>query len=122
MGEYDAEAATFSNFAGSGGTSPYTPTENARLIALRVAPAATAATSLVEGVLIRLTCATFRPNTIEVGAVGNGIRTAPATPQEPSDWVIDQNVSAGVPVTLEGRNIAGTPVAVQAFLWGLFEG
>jgi hypothetical protein len=121
MGEYDAETATFSNFAGGGGASPYTPSEDAHLVALRVMPAATAATSLLEGVLIRLTCNSFKPNMLEVGCKGNGLRTAPAAAQDLVDWVVDQEVKAGVPVTMEGRNVAGTPVGVQAFLWGLFE-
>jgi hypothetical protein len=121
LGEYDAETTSYSNFAGSAGASPYTPTEDAHLIGLRVTPSAEAATSLLEAVQFKLTCATFKPNSIEVGGIGNGLRTAPATHIPYQDWVVDQHVKAGVPITLEGRNIAGSNVTVHVFLWALLE-
>lgn len=120
MAEYDSETAAYTSCAGAGGASPYTPTESAKLIGLRVMPSSTAATTLFEAVQFKLTCSTFKPNSIEVSGIGNGIRTAPATPQEPTDWAIEQGVQAGVPVTIEARNLAGTPVTVQVFLWGCF--
>jgi len=121
MGEYDAESATFTAFAGGGGASPYTPETDGKLVAVRVIPAATAATSLMEFVNIRLTCTQWTPNAIEVGVKGNGLRTVPATPQEPQDWVIDQPVKTNKSITMEGENLAGTPVTVQVFVYGLFE-
>jgi|SRR3990170_350493 len=120
LGEYDAETSTYSACAGAAQSSPYTPIENAKLIGLRVMPASTAATTLFEAVQFKLTCSTFKPNSIEVGGIGNGLRTAPAMAQPVIDYAIDQPVQAGVPITVEARNIAGTPVTVQVFLWGEF--
>jgi len=121
MGEYDAESATFTAFAGGGGASPYTPETDGTLVAVRVLPASTAATTLFEMVNIRLTCTLWKPNAIEVGAIGNGLRTVPATPQKEFDWLINQPVRTNVNITMEGENLAGTPVTVQVFVYGLFE-
>lgn len=122
LGEYDAETTTYSAFAGGIGASPYTPTENGRLIGLRTVTQADAATSLIEGVQFKLTCSTFVPNSIEVMALGTGLRTAPAMYCVPMDHAVDQEVQAGVPITLEGRNVtADTPVTVSVILMGLFE-
>jgi hypothetical protein len=120
LAEYDAETATYSNCAGAAQTSPYTPTESAKLIGLRVIVGSTAATTLVEAVQFKLTCSTFKPNSIEVLANGNGLRTAPAANVPPVDYPVDQPVQAGVPITVEARNVAGTPVTVQCFLMGEF--
>ena len=121
MGEYDAESATFTAFAGAGGASPYTPETDGKLLAVRILPASTAATTLFEMANFRLTCTLWTPNAIEVGALGNGLRTVPATPQEPIDWIIDQPVKTNKNIVLEGENLAGTPVTVQVFLYGYFE-
>jgi len=121
MGEYDAETATFTAFAGGGGASPYSPETDGTLIAVRVMPAATAATSLMEFVNIRLTCTLWTPNAIEVGVKGNGLRTVPADAQESSDWLINQPVNTSKGIVMEGENLAGTPVTVQVFVYGLFE-
>jgi len=82
-----------------------------------------AATSLINGVQLRLSCTKFAPNAIECGVVGSGLQTAPAVEPLPQDWQVDQPVQAGVPITIEGRNVtADTPVTVSVLLWGLFEG
>lgn len=120
MGEYDAETSTYAALVGANAPSPYTPTENAKLVGLRVIVCATAATSLTEAVQFKLTSSTFKPNSIEVGGNGNGLRTAPAMFQAPVDWPVDQAVQAGVPVVIEGRNTVGTPVTVNVQLWGCF--
>jgi hypothetical protein len=123
LGEYDAETTTFTAFAGGAGASPYTPTKDAMLKGLRALVGADAATTLTEGVQFRLTCDTFDPNSIECGAQGSGLATVPALrAQQMYDWPIDQEVKAGVPITLEGRNItADTPVGVSVSLYGYFE-
>lgn len=122
MGQYDAESTTYTAFAVSGMASPYTPDEDARLTGLRVVPNRSAATSLVNHLQFRLTCTTFRPNSIECGGQGTGLQTAPAVMSAPMDWDVDQPVKAGVPITLEGRNnTADTPVTVSAMLYGRFE-
>mgnify|MGYP001486695164 CR=1 FL=1 len=122
LGEYDAETTTFSAFAGGGGASPYAPVEGARLKGLRVIPNRSAATSLINHVEFRLTSSSFKPNAIEVGGQGSGLQTAPALQAEKIDWEVDQPVTPGVPITLEGRNItADTPVTVSVLLYGLFD-
>lgn len=120
IGDYDAETSTYSACAGAGQTSPYTPIENAKLIGIRVSIAGEAATSLVEGVQVKLTSSTFKPNSIEVGGIGNGLRTAPAMAQIPLDWAVDQPVVAGVPITVEARCLSGTPVTNRTLIWGCF--
>lgn len=125
LGQYDAETTTYSAFAASGFTSPYTPDENARLKGLRAVVNRSAATSLINHIQFRLTCNTFKPNSIECGVQGSGLQTAPALQSgdaAKADWEVDQQVMAGVPITLEGRNVtADTPVTVSALLYGLFD-
>jgi len=125
LGQYDAETTTYSEFAVSGMASPYSPVENARLVGLRAIINRSAATSLINHVGFKLTCATFTPNSIEVGGQGSGLQTAPAFQSGDDsklDWEVDQPVQAGVPITLEGRNItADTPITVSALLYGCFD-
>lgn len=122
MGRYDAETTTYSACAGSGAASPYTPDEDGRLVGLRVITNAGAATNLVNGVQFKLTCTTFKPNSIEVHFCGGGLLTAPAFIPNPVDWPTDQAVRAGVPITIEARNMtADTPVGVDVALYGIFE-
>lgn len=119
MGLYDAETKTFSEF----GTGKFTPSVDGRLLAIRVIIGAAAATSLTEHVQFRLTCSKFSPNSIYSGHSGNGLATAPAFKPAPADWIVDQPVSSGSPITMEGRNLtADTPVTVEVYVYGLFEG
>jgi hypothetical protein len=118
---YDAETTTYSAAAGTV-ASPFTPDFNGRLVGLRTIPSGAAATSLTRHIQFRLTCANFRPNTIEVGAQGSGLETAPLNPREAIDWSVDQPVVAGVPIAIEGRNLtAATPITVETFVYGCFE-
>lgn len=122
LGRYDAETTTYSECAVSGFTSPYTPEFDGKLSALRVMYCGGAATSLFDSVQFKLTCNTFKPNSIECGGMGTGIRTAPAFAVPPQDWVVDQPVKAGVPITIEGRiTSAETNVTVDVGIWGMFE-
>jgi len=122
LAEYDAESLTYTACAGGAQASPYTPTENAKLVGLRVEIGRDAATSLINSIQWKLTSTTFSPNSIEVGGTGTGIQTAPAFQPAPTDWAVDQQVQAGVPITVEARNVtADTPVTVCALLWGYFE-
>jgi len=125
LGQYDSETTAYTELAVSGMASPYSPVESARLKGLRAIINRSAATSLINHVGFKLTCATFTPNSIEVGAQGSGLQTAPAGVGGVSaqhDWEVDQPVQAGVPITLEARNItADTPVTVSALLYGLFD-
>jgi hypothetical protein len=122
LGEYDAETTTYSAFAGGAGASPYTPKKDGTLVGLRVMVSRDAATSLTDHVQIKLTCTTFNPNAIEVGATGTGLQTAPAFVTAPVDWPVNQPVKAGVPITLEGRNVtADTPITNCVLLYGIFQ-
>lgn len=123
IGHYNGESQTYEALAGTFQASPYTPDENARLIGLRVFIGGEAATSLVEGVQFRLTSTTFKPNTIHVGAMGNGLRTVPTSGAQgaPVDFPVNQPVQAGVPITIEGRHNVATAVTAQAFIFGEFE-
>ena len=122
MGEYNAETTTYSALAGGAGTSPYTPDFNGRLRGLRVCVNRSAASSLINHVGFKLTSTTFNPNTIEVGGQGSGLQTVPAIQPADREWAMDQAVRAGVPITMEARNItADTPVTVSVLLYGLFD-
>lgn len=122
IGHYNGESQTYEAMAGTFQTSPYTPDADGRLKGLRVLVGGEAATSLVEGIQIRLTCTTFTPNTIHLAAMGNGLRTVPATPEgAPVDYEVDQPVKSGVPITVEARHNVATAVTAQAFVMGMFE-
>lgn len=122
LGQYDAETTTYSSLAVSGFSSPYTPDFSGTLLGVRTIPNRSAASSLINHVQFKLTCNTFSPNSIEVGAQGTGLQTAPALQQEAMEWPVVQPMQAGVPITIEGRNVtADTPVTVSVMLYGLFE-
>lgn len=121
IGHYTGEATTYEALAGSFQSSPYTPDEDARLRGIRVMCAPEAATSLVEGFQLRLICTTFKPNTIHVCGIGNGLATVPAIPAPVIDYEVDQPVRSGVPVALEGRHAVATAVTANILVLGLFE-
>lgn len=122
IGQFDGESTSFTELAVTGMASPYNPVESARLVGLRAIPNRSAASSLINHVQFKLSCATFTPNAIECGCQGSGLQTAPALQQGGHDWEIDQPVAAGSPITVEARNItADTPVTVSVLLYGLFD-
>jgi len=119
LGIYDAETKTFSALA----ASPYSPTKSGRIKELIVVIGSAAVTTLVEHVQFKLTCTTFDPNTIYAYASGAGLRTAPAFPILPVSIPVDQKITAGVPITIEARNLtADTPVTVEVYLYMVCEG
>jgi hypothetical protein len=79
-----------------------------------------AATSLVEGFQIRLSCAAWKPNVIHVAGVGNGIATAPRHAPPVFDYEMDQPIKAGVPITIEGRHAVATAVTANILVMGCF--
>lgn len=120
IAEYNAETKTYSAAAGTV-TSPYTPDKSGKLVGLRMIEGGDAATTLTQHVQAKLTCTTFNPNSIECGLMGSGLQTAPARHNH-LDWACDQPVQAGVPITVEMRNLtADTPVGVLVHLYGAFE-
>lgn len=121
MAETVDEGTSFLACAGTP-ASPYTPDFNGRLVGLRTIVSGSAVTSLTRHIEFRLTCAQWAPNTIEVPAQGVGLETAPLNPAHIIDSQVDQPVQAGIPITIEARNItAATPITVEAFIYGLFE-
>ena len=121
MGFYDSETTAYTEMAGTYATSPYTPTESAQLVGIRIINGHAAATTLTELQQFKLTCTTFKPNSIEVDGLGTGLATAPAFASPILDFVVDQKVLAGVPITIEGRNTtAETPITVETQVWGCF--
>lgn len=121
IGHYNAETAEWSACAGALQTSPYTPDKSGRLLGVRALVGRTAATTLTDAVLFRLTCSTWQPNRVEIGCVGTGLQTAPAFPAPVYDFQVDQPVQAGVPITVEGRCANASAVTVDVFVFGLFE-
>ncbi len=121
IGHYNGEATAYEALAGTFQASPYTPDEDARLINIRTVVNAEAATSLVEGGQIRLSCTTFKPNAMHVGFSGTGLQTVPCASQGYLDFPCDQPVKSGVPITLEGRHAVATAVTANVIVYGLFQ-
>lgn len=121
IGHYDAETTAWSACAGAQQTSPYTPDESAKLIGIRVIAERTAATTLTDGVQIRLTCTTFKPNTIHAEVCGSGLQTAPAQQAQAMDFEVDQPVQAGVPISVEGRCANASAVTNDVKIYGMFQ-
>jgi len=123
IGHYDAETTTYSPCAGALQTSPYTPDFSGTLIGVRVMVWGGAATSLVQGILVRLTSTTFIPNTLHVSGQGAGIQTALYNQTQAVDWSVSQKVVSGVPLHVEALNSAGaeTPVTVNVGIFGIFD-
>jgi len=127
MGRYDGEDTSWTALVGAGYTSPFTPKANGRLRKLSIVQAAGAATSLIDAVVFKLTCAKFKPiNSLEIGYYGGGVQTNANHKMNQgiaAEWEVDQEVIAGVPITIEAKNIsAQTAVTVDVLLIGTFEG
>jgi hypothetical protein len=120
IGEMVETATTYGAVAGAAAPSPYIPDVDAQLIGIRVITGRQTASSLTNNYQIRLTCTTFQPNTIHVGAVGSGLQTAPAQEPVTVDFQVNQPVKAGVPVTIEGRNTYANGVTPDNLIFGLF--
>lgn len=121
LAEYDAETQTYSACAGPTKASPYTPDFDARLLGVRPVVTRTAATTLTGHVQFKMTCTTFNPNSVEFGAQGSGLQTAPAEQPPVLEWPMEQNVKSGVPITIEGRCIGAADVTNSILIYGLFE-
>jgi hypothetical protein len=120
IGHYNGEAQTFEALAGTFQTSPYSHDEDARLVGIRLITAPEAATSLVEGFQVRLSCAAWKPNVMHVAGCGNGLATVPAIPAPIVDYDVDQPVKAGVPITIEARHAVATAVTANVLVLGCF--
>lgn len=121
LANYDAETTAWSAAAGPGGTSPYSPPVDGRMTGIRLIFGRTAATTLMNQINIRLTCALWSPNQIVVGGCGTGLATVPAFQPPVYDFDIDQPIKAGVPVTVEGINILANAVTADIHVFGRIE-
>ena len=99
--------------------SPYTPLKSGRLIKMRLAVFGTAATSLIEGLTIKLTNPMWGvPITFNVA--GAGVRTAPAHPIPVFEFNdVNAPVQIGSPITIEYKYTT-TPVTPIFSLVGIF--
>ena len=121
LGHYNAITQAYSACAGVLQTSPFTPDVSGRLIGIRLTEGQQAATSLTCDVQIRLSCAIWKPNTMDSLLNGHGLRTVPCGEQAVIDYTVDQPVQAGVPITVEGRNATATGVTPSVMVEGLLE-
>lgn len=123
MGRYDAETqawSAFTTFTG-GPASPFVPVEQSTLIGVRIIVGAQAATSLTEGVGIRMTCTGWKPNTQDFVVSGTGLRTAPANQPPTYDFPVNQPCSPSLPITLEGICLEATHVTNSVLVMGKFK-
>lgn len=103
--------------------SPYSPLASGRLIQLKLLVYGSAATALIEGLVVKVESPSFSGVPVHVMAAGAGIRTAPAFPIPAGITNCDVSVQTGVPLTITIKNVtADTPVTVEATLIGVFEG
>lgn len=121
IGHYNAETQAYSACAGTFQTSPFTPDIDGRLVGVRLLEGQEAATSLLCDAQIRLSCAIWKPNTMDLVINGGGLKTVPVAHQAMVDYTVDQPVKAGVPITVEGRNATATGVTVSIPIMGCFE-
>ena len=121
LGHYNAETQAYSALAGTFGSSPYNPDFNGRLVGIRLLEGQEAATSLMCDVQVRMTCTTFNPNSMDFAINGGGLKTVPVAYQADITYAVDQQVRAGVPITIEARNATATGVTVSVIVLGCFE-
>lgn len=124
MGRYDAETQAFSAFTTytGGPASPFVPVEaQSTLVGIRAIVGSQAATSLTEGVAIKLTCTAWKPNTLTFYVQGNGLRTAPAAAPPVYDFPVNQPCSSNSPITLEGMCLEATHVTNSVLIMGKFK-
>lgn len=111
-------ALTYADMSGS----PYSPLKNGRLRKVILVIGGDAVTSLIEMVVVRLTCPDWGVP-ITVATSGNNLRTAPTTPIRSAEQVCDVPVTQSSKITIQVKNeTAATPVTPRYSLIGVFEG
>ena len=121
LGHYNAVTQAYSACAGGLQTSPFTPDVDSTLVGIRVTEGQQAASSLTTDVQIRVSCALWKPNTMDVTINGGGLKTVPVGFQSEKDYTVNQPCKAGVPITVEGRNSLATAVTPAIMVLGCFE-
>ena len=95
--------------------SPYTPNVNGRLRAIKLAASGQAATSLLEGLDVKITAPGWGVD-LTVGAGGGGLRTAPAVPVAVAEFEVDLPVKTGVALTIQAKwNVTAVTPNVSVF-------
>lgn len=111
-------AATYTAMTGS----PYSPLKPGRLRKVELYAAGDAATSLIEMVVVQLTCPDWGVP-VTVVTVGSGLRTATVPPVPVGEEVCDLPVSQSSKITIQIKNETGaTPVTPRYSVIGIFEG
>lgn len=102
--------------------SPYSPLKNGRLRKLQLVAGGDAVTSLIEMVVVQLTCPDWGvPITIALS--GQNLRTAPANNIPISEQICDVPVTQSSKITILIKNeTAATPITPRYSLIGIFEG
>lgn len=107
----------------SAAAGTFIPPHDGRLLKVIVMWSGEAVTSLMEQVRVELTCNIWSPNTIEMGLVGANIRTAPAFPIPPAEYVVDQPVRTNQEIQGQyAYDNAATPVTSDLLVFGVFSG
>ncbi len=120
-----AESTTLTdmNSGTTAAVGAFSPVLSGKLLKVIVMWAGEAVSSLIENVRVELSSTLWDPNKMEFGLVGANIRTAPAFPISPFEYVVDQPVRTDHPIT--GQIIYDntvTPVTCNLKVYGVFSG
>ncbi len=111
------------NLESGGDTGVFVVPFNGRLIKVILMWSGEAVTSLAEYVRVELQANNWNPNLQKFGMVMAGIRTAPAEPIPPFEFVMDQPVLTTQ--SIKGQfayDNASTPITSDLHVWGVFTG
>ncbi len=107
----------------TGTTGAFIPQYDGKLLKIILMWSGEAVSSLIEQVRVELTCNIWSPNTQEFALVGAGIRTAPAFPIAPVEYVVDQPVKTTQEIKGQyAYDNAVTPVTADLIVIGVFSG
>ncbi len=111
------------NLESSGATGNFIVPFDGRILKVILLWSGEAVSSLAEYVRVELTSNIWNPNTHKFGMVMANIRTAPAFPVPPFEFVMDQPVKTTQ--SIQGQfafDNAATPVTSDLHVWGVFSG
>lgn len=111
------------NAGTTGNTGSFTPPYDGRLLKVILLWSGEAVTSLAEQVRVEISCNIWSPNQMEFEMVMANIRTAPAFPIAPHEFVVDQPVKTNQPISAQyAYDNAATPVTCDLVIIGVFSG
>jgi len=118
MATSTSAATTYTAMTGS----PYSPLKNGKLRKLQLVLGGDAVTTLIEMVVVKLTCPDWGVPII-IANVGPNLRTAPCDTLPITEQICDVPVTQSSKITIEVKNETGaTPVTPRYSLIGVFEG